>query len=169
MKRPQKIQNRKNQRLNFSKNQKLLESVHGARRTVVPKYLDVLGGVPTNNVQTLNLNFVRRLIYTSPKKIIFKIFKICIYTTIFYLVEGESGLGEVVQFCRSCPVWSEISRFGGRHLFGPFSELRGSWELIFRYVSGLGYVFRFLDFLWSRVPRKVPGKFLRFDGNLRFG
>ena len=50
MKRPQKIKNQKNQPLNFSKNKKLLESVHGARRTVMLKYLDVLGGVPANSV-----------------------------------------------------------------------------------------------------------------------
>ena len=48
MKRPQKIKNRENQPLNFSKNKILSESVHGARRTVMLKYLDVLGGVPTN-------------------------------------------------------------------------------------------------------------------------
>ena len=46
MKRPQKIQSQKNQPLNFSKNKKLSESVHGARRTAMLKYLDVRGGGP---------------------------------------------------------------------------------------------------------------------------
>ena len=44
MKRPQKIQMQKNQLTYFSKNQKLLKSTYGARRTVMLKYLDVLGG-----------------------------------------------------------------------------------------------------------------------------
>ena len=44
MKRPQKIQSQKNQPLNFSKNKKLLESVHGARRKVLPKSIDLVGG-----------------------------------------------------------------------------------------------------------------------------
>ena len=53
----------KNQLTYFSKNQKLLKSTYGARRTVMLKYLDVLGGVPTNTGISLNLNFVRRLMY----------------------------------------------------------------------------------------------------------
>ena len=64
MKRPQKIQNRKNQPLDFSKNQKLLKSTHGARRTVIPKYLDVLGGslrILSKPIEESELNFVRRL------------------------------------------------------------------------------------------------------------
>ena len=44
MKRPQKIKKQKNQPPNFSKNKKLLKSVDAARRTVMRKYLDVLGG-----------------------------------------------------------------------------------------------------------------------------
>ena len=43
----------------------------------------------------------------------------------------------------------------------PFSMSFRSWEFIFEYVSGLGILFWNFYFLWSRVPRKVPGKFRR--------
>ena len=70
-------------------------------------------------------------------------------------------MGEVCKFSGFGPIWSEISRFGGRHLFGPFSKLRGSWELIFRYVSGLVFFLRFFKFFFvvlssAEGSRKVP-------------
>ena len=49
-KRPKKTQKPTELALNFLKNQKLLKSVHGARRTVVSNAITLRGGVPTESV-----------------------------------------------------------------------------------------------------------------------
>ena len=49
--------------LNFPKNQKLLKSVHGARRTVVPNAISLRWGVPTDRPDPALSNFRRQLMY----------------------------------------------------------------------------------------------------------
>ena len=70
----------------------------------------------------------------------------------------------VVAIWRSCPVfknWTTSGRICLCYVLGWFSMSFGSWELIFKPAGDFRILFSKIIFLWSRVPRKVPGKFLR--------
>ena len=56
--------------LNFPKNQKLLKSVHGARRTDLPNAIGLRGGVPPNPGHSALSNFRWQLTYLNWAEII---------------------------------------------------------------------------------------------------
>ena len=80
----------------------------------------------------------------------------CIYSRVL-------GCWRVVGF-RSLHVWDLTSRSLHvclRHVWGPFSMYFESYGRRKKWVGDLEDLFSEIIFLWSRFPRKVPGKFLR--------